>query len=179
MIPLTPPTQKFILHWGEMGERWGVNRTVAQIYALLYMSPDALTAEEISEALSIARSTVSTGLRELQNWGVVKSVQMLGERCERFTTLADIWEMFRMIVDERKRRELDPTLRVLHETLNDLDPGDESLAYPRQRLSAMLELFDLGSTLYAQVQTLPTSTLIRLAKMSDLIRKILGLLPGS
>src|SRR5512143_3755443 len=107
MSDLTPLTQKFIVHWGEMGERWGINRTVAQIHALLYISPEPLNAEEISDTLSVALSTVSAGLKELQNWGIIKAVHGLGKRTERFETMGDVWEMARVIVDMRKRRELD------------------------------------------------------------------------
>src|SRR5512147_2286751 len=110
MAELTPVMQKFILRWGEMGNAWGVNRTVAQIYALLYLSARPLTAEEISDTLAVARSTVSTGLHELQGWGIVKVVHVLGDRRDHFEAMSDVWEMFRAILRERKNRELDPLL---------------------------------------------------------------------
>src|ERR1700677_4616329 len=113
MNALTPVQQKFILHWGEMGTRWGINRTVAQIHALLYISPKPLQAEEISEALGVARSNVSTSLRELQGWGIVKIVHVLGDRRDHFESMKDVWEMFRVILDQRKKRETDPTLALL------------------------------------------------------------------
>ncbi|HET6929726.1 MAG TPA: MarR family transcriptional regulator, partial [Candidatus Acidoferrum sp.] len=110
---LTPVAQKFILHWGEMGTKWGINRTVAQVHALLFLSPKPLPADEISETLSVARSNVSTSLRELQGWGIVSLVHVLGDRRDHFQTTKDVWEIFRTVSEERKRREIDPTLRVL------------------------------------------------------------------
>src|SRR5579872_3587697 len=114
---LSPAAQKFILHWGEMGTRWGVNRTVAQIHALLFLSPKPLEAEEIARTLSVARSNVSTSLRELQGWRIVRSVSVLGDRRQHFESMKDVWEMFRIIVEERKRREFDPTIAVVRECL--------------------------------------------------------------
>src|SRR6202140_1831592 len=110
---LSPVAQKFILHWGEMGTRWGINRTVAQVHALLFLSPQPLPADEISTTLAVARSNVSTCLRELQGWGIVRVVHVLGDRRAHFESLKDVWEIFRIVSEERKRREIDPTLRVL------------------------------------------------------------------
>src|SRR5713101_2832054 len=129
MPHLSPVAQKFILHWGEMGARWGVNRTVAQVHALLYLSPRPLHAEEISKTLAVARSNVSTSLRELQSWRIVRVVHVLGDRRDHFESNKDIWEMFQIILDERKRREIDPTLRVLQECVAALGRADASDAY--------------------------------------------------
>src|SRR5512147_2056462 len=107
MKALTPIQQRFILHWGEMGTRWGINRTVAQVHALLYLSPDPLPADEITSLLAVARSNVSTSLKELQGWGIVRLVHVMGDKRDHFETLRDVWEMFRIILDERKRREID------------------------------------------------------------------------
>jgi len=120
MPQLTLTMQRFILHWGEMGSTWGINRTVAQIYAILYLFPDPLTAEDISETLSLARSTVSAGLHELQSWGIIRTVHILGDRRDHFETMSDVWDMFRVILRERKRREIDPTLEVLRESVSTL-----------------------------------------------------------
>src|SRR3989441_8959669 len=117
MERLSPVATKFILHWGEMGTRWGINRTVAQIDALLFLSPSPLNAEDIADALSVARSNVSTSLRELQGWGIVKIVHVLGDRRDHFESLKDVWEMFRIVLDERKKREIDPTLNVIRECI--------------------------------------------------------------
>ena len=104
MTQLSSVQQKFILHWGEMGTRWGINRTVAQIHALLFLSPQPLNAEQISETLGVARSNVSTSLKELQGWGIVKLVHVLGDKRDHFESMKDVWEMFRVVLDERKRR---------------------------------------------------------------------------
>src|SRR2546427_375493 len=116
-MELDPLVQKFILHWGEMSTRWGINRTVAQIHALLYISPQPLHAEEIADTLNVARSNVSTSLRELQGWRIVKLVHVLGDKRDHFETMKDVWEMFRIVMDERKRREIDPTIALLEECL--------------------------------------------------------------
>ena len=115
MAPISPVTQQFILHWGEMSSRWGINRTVAQIHALLYLSPEPLNAEQIAGALSVARSNVSTSLRELQAWGIVRVVHLLGDRRDHFETMEDAWQMFQVILEQRKRREIDPTVATLTE----------------------------------------------------------------
>src|SRR5438552_16988733 len=112
-MELTPLIQKFILHWGEMGTRWGINRTVAQIHALLYLSPKPLTAEEIADLLAVARSNVSNSLKELQGWGIVRIVHVMGDRREQFESIKDVGEMFRVILEQRVTREVDPTLVML------------------------------------------------------------------
>src|ERR1700691_1728914 len=136
-MPLTPIEQKFILHWGEMGTRWGINRTVAQVHALLYVSPRPLHAEEISTTLAVARSNVSTSLRELEGWRIVRVVHVLGDRRDHFETLSDVWEIFRIVAEERKRREIDPTLRVLQECVADLQKNKSGSGYTRERLEEM------------------------------------------
>src|SRR5438445_2537861 len=110
MPTLTPIQQKFILHWGEMGTRWGINRTVAQVHALLYISPKPLNAEEIADTLTVARSNVSNSLKELQAWGIVRIVHVMGDRRDHFESLKDVWELFQIILNERKRREIDRTV---------------------------------------------------------------------
>jgi DNA-binding transcriptional regulator GbsR (MarR family) len=110
---LSHVAQKFILHWGEMGTRWGINRTVAQIHALLFISKKPLSAEEIAATLEVARSNVSNSLRELQNWGIVRVVHILGDRRDHFESMKDVFEMFRVITRERKKREIDPTRQTL------------------------------------------------------------------
>src|SRR5678815_1007135 len=117
MTQLSPVQQKFILHWGEMGTRWGINRTVAQIHALLDLAPQPLNAEQISETLGVARSNVSTSLKELQGWGIVKLVHVLGDKRDHFESMKDVWEMCRVVLDERKRREIDPTLKMLRDCI--------------------------------------------------------------
>src|ERR1700712_4558731 len=111
-MELKPITQHFILHWGEMGTRWGVNRTVAQIHALLYLAGKPMHAEEISETLNIARSNVSNSLKELMSWHLVKRVHVLNDRRDHFETLADVWALFKIIAQERQERELKPTIHA-------------------------------------------------------------------
>ena len=175
-MELTPIAQRFIVHWGEMGERWGINRTVAQIQGLLYMSPEPLNAEEISATLSVARSTVSVGLHELETWGIVRAVRVLGDRTERFEVKGDVYEMFRCIVDYRKRREVDPTLQMLREALAELEAGQED-SHTQEKMSAMQELFETLDTLYQQAQKVPTRKIVRIARMGDIVSKILRLFP--
>src|SRR5213082_3245668 len=119
MTKLSPIQQKFILHWGEMGTRWGINRTVAQIHALLFLSPRPLNAEEIAQTLGVARSNVSTSLKELQGWGIVKLAHVMGDRRDHFESMKDVWEMFRLVLDERKKREIDPTIELLQECMTE------------------------------------------------------------
>jgi DNA-binding transcriptional regulator GbsR (MarR family) len=174
MADLTPVMKKVILHWGEMGSTWGINRTVAQIYALLYLSPRPLTAEEISETLALARSTVSTGLRELQSWGIIRVVHMLGDRRDHFEAMSSVWEMFRTILEERKHREIDPTLALLRESVAELKDEDTSDARTKERLEEMLDLFELITTIYQQVEQVPTETLVRIAKLGDSLDRVLS-----
>src|SRR5690348_6811037 len=133
-MPLTPVEQRFILHWGEMGTRWGINRTVAQVHALLFLSPKPLHAEEIANTLAVARSNVSTSLRELQGWGIVRVVHVLGDRRDHFESVKDVWEVFRIVAEERKRREIDPTLRVLQDCVNERTQSGPNSTYVHERL---------------------------------------------
>jgi DNA-binding transcriptional regulator GbsR (MarR family) len=148
-----------------MGSTWGVNRTVAQIYAILYLSPRPLTAEEISEGLAVARSTVSTGLHELQLWGIVHTVHVLGDRRDRYETIGDTWEMFRAIATERKRREIDPTLAALRDSVAGLESDPAATEYAAERVQEMLEVFETISDVYDQVENVPTETLVRIARL--------------
>ncbi len=174
MINITPTIEKFIIHWGEMGERWGINRTVAQIHALLYISPEPLNAEQISQMLSVARSTVSVGLRELQNWGIINEVHILGDRTDYYECMSDAWEMFRLIADRRIHNELDPTVILLREVVNQLENNSED-PDSKGRLNELLDVLDTASKLYEQAQKIPTKRIVRIAKMSDVVGKILGL----
>ena len=175
MIKLSPVAQKFILHWGEMGTKWGINRTVAQIHALLILSPTPLDAEEIAETLSVARSNVSTSLRELQGWGIVKVVHMMGDRRDHFESLKDPWEMFQIILTERKRREIDPTMTMLKECMSEAEKSGPSEAETKKRLADFMEFFETMTTCYEQMRRLPTPALVKFVKASDKIRKVLGL----
>src|SRR5580692_6861634 len=142
-MELTPITRKFVLHWGEMGTRWGVNRTVAQIHALLFISPRPLDAEEISQTLEVARSNVSTSLKELQGWGIVRVVHVLGDRRDHFESMKDVWEMFQVVLDERKRREIDPTLAMLRECIAEAQGQKTHDPHTLERLEALRDFFEL------------------------------------
>jgi DNA-binding transcriptional regulator GbsR (MarR family) len=173
--PLAPVAEKFILHWGEMGTKWGINRTVAQVHALLFLSPKPIAADEIAETLSVARSNVSTSLRELQGWGIVRVVHVLGDRRDHFETLKDVWEIFRIVSEERKRREIDPTLRVLNECVQELQARAQNDAYTRERLESMLEFLSIMSGLFDEVLHMPASTLKSVGKLRG---KVITLLAG-
>ena len=173
--PLSAVAQKFILHWGEMGTRWGVNRTVAQVHALLFLSQRPMPADEIATTLSVARSNVSTSLRELQGWRIVRVAPVLGDRRQHFESMKDIWEMFRVILDERKKREIDPTIRVLHECVEEAGKAGPSEAYARKRIDEMLEFVLTIDALFQEFQHLPPSAARGLLKLRGRVKK---LLPG-
>jgi len=173
MVMLTPVMEKFVLHWGEMGTRWGVNRTVAQIHALLYITEQPLNAEEIAEALSVARSNVSTSLRELQSWQLVRTVHVLGDRRDHFETHSDVWEMFRVVLEERKKREIDPTRRVLQECLGEAGGRSQQDQFTRKKLEEMLEFFDTASTWYDQVRKMSADNFVRFMKLGSKVSKLL------
>lgn len=172
MTYLPPIAQKFILHWGEMGMKWGINRTVAQVHALLYISEKPLNADEICEGLGVARSNVSNSLKELQNWGIVRIVHVMGDRRDHFESMSDVYEMFRVVLAERKRREIDPTLALLRACLAEVRPTKAD-ATIRERLSRLLEFFELGSTWYDQMSKVPTATLLKCVRLGEKIFKLL------
>lgn len=169
---LTPLQEKFILHWGEMGARWGINRTVAQIHALLFLSARPLNAEEIATTLDVARSNVSNSLRELQGWGIVRVTHILGDRRDHFESLKDVWEMFRIIVDERKKREADPVLGFLRDAVSEARKPGAADGYTRERLADMLQFFELMTGWVEQTRKLPTPALLRLVKAGDRIARM-------
>jgi DNA-binding transcriptional regulator GbsR (MarR family) len=152
-----------------------VNRTVAQIHALLYLSPEPMNAEEIASTLSIARSNVSTSLRELESWGIVRAIHLLGDRREHYQAMKDVWEMARVILDERKRREIDPTLSLLRECLHEVEGKPSPESDMRQRLEAMLEFVEMVTSLYTQVSALPTGAIRGLLSAQGKVRSLLTL----
>jgi DNA-binding transcriptional regulator GbsR (MarR family) len=174
MNTLTPVQRKFILHWGEMGTRWGVNRTVAQVHALLYLSPRPLNADDIVDALDVARSNVSTSLKELQGWGIVKLVHVVDDKRDHFDSMKDVWEMFRVVLDERKKREFDPTMRMLHECIDDAEDKatDE---YTLERLRELYRFFETTTAWYVQVRRWPTAAMFKFMKLGDKVLKVLGI----
>ena len=171
---LSPVQQKFILHWGEMGTRWGVNRTVAQVHALLYLSPEPLNADVIVETLAVARSNVSVSLKELQGWGIVKLVHVLGDKRDHFESMKDVWEMFRIVMDERKKREFDPTMRLLHDCIVEAEKDKATDDYTEERLRELYKFFETTTAWYASVRRWPTAALLKFMKAGDRVLKLVG-----
>lgn len=174
MAKLSPMAQRLVLHWGEMASRWGVSRTVAQIHALLYLSPRPLHAEDIAATLAIARSNVSTSLRELQAWGIVKVTHVLGDRRDYFATVADIWQLFRLILEQRWRREIQPTLVALDECLTELERSGSD-DHTRERLAELQAFFRTLESWYEQVRAMELAEVKRVARMGARVRGLLRL----
>lgn len=173
-MKLTPVMQKYILHWGEMGARWGVNRTVAQIHALLFLAPQPLPADTIAEALGVARSNVSTSLKELQSWGLIKVVHVMGDRRDHFEPLKDLWEMALVIMEQRKRRELDPTLTMLRQAVLDADGDRQTPKEVKERIANVLEFMETFTGWYEQMRSVPRPTLLKLMRLGTRVTKFLG-----
>ncbi|MES9947538.1 MAG: MarR family transcriptional regulator [Candidatus Thiodiazotropha sp.] len=173
-MKLTPVMEKYILHWGEMGTRWGVNRTVAQIHALLFLSSSPLNAEEITETLGVARSNVSTSIKELQAWKLVKVVHLLGDRRDHFETMKDPWELFYTIMEGRKQRELDPTVTVLRECVLEGEEDKETPKEVKQRMKDVLAFMETLDTWHGQIKLLPKATLQKLIKLGTRVQSFLG-----
>lgn len=171
-MKLNPVAQRFILHWGEMGSKWGVNRTVSQIHALLYLFGKPMPADEITETLEVARSNVSTSLKELQNWNLIHVVHVMGDRRDHFTTSGDVWELFRTVVRERKEREFDPTIGVLKDCLTSADLSMED-ATAQQRIKETLALMEAFSTWGEQMLKLEPATLMKVMKLGAKIQNLL------
>ena len=169
---LPPLIQSFVLHFGEMGSRWGINRTVGQIYALLYVSPDPLCAEQIVEALGISRSNVSMSLRELQGWNLVLLKHLPDDRRDFFTTPEDVWLILRTLAEERKKREIDPTLSVLREILMQ-QPRSADERFAQERMAEMHGLIERLTTWYDDVKQLETDRLATLLSLGSKITKLL------
>jgi len=165
--------QKFILHWGEMGARWGVNRTVAQIHALLFLANRPLAAEDIAEALVVARSNVSNSLKELQSWNLIRVTHLMGDRRDHFVALQDVWEIFRVIVEERKRREIDPTLTVLRECA--IEGGKDAALDTASltRMNEVLAFLEMLGASYDDYKHLPPPTLERMLKMGGKLARFM------
>mgnify|MGYP001263102623 CR=1 FL=1 len=173
-MELKPISERFILHWGEMGSRWGVNRTVAQVHALLYLTGRPMDAETITMTLGVARSNVSNSLKELQAWNLVRTVHLKGDRRDHFETSTDVWELFKLIVAGRRQREVDPTIAALQECLanpaiDDEEPGT------RQRIEETLQFIEIGSALADEMLHYKPDTLMKAlgvgARISQKIRR--------
>jgi len=169
---LAPLTQRFVLHFGEMGSRWGINRTVGQIYALLYVSPRALNADDIGEALAFSRSNVSMGLKELQSWNLVRLQHLPNDRREYFQAPEDVWAIFRTLAEERRKREIDPTLSMLRDALME-KPSNEDDIHAQARMKQMHDLVELMTCWLADMQKMDSATLASLMKMGSQVQKLL------
>jgi DNA-binding transcriptional regulator GbsR (MarR family) len=174
MSMLDQTKEKFILHWGEMGSLWGINRTMAQVHALLFISPEPLSANDIMDELQISRGNVSMALRELIAWGIASRMHIKGERREYYTTEKDVWKMFRIIARERKKREVDPTIVVLRDSVADLQQMPDSEGqYEREQLKNLLDFFETGVEVYEDLEAqTPNSILKLLGKTLRLKREL-------
>ena len=173
-MKLTPVMQKYILHWGEMGTRWGVNRTVAQIHALLFLASNPLNAEEIADTLGVARSNVSTSLKELQSWGLVKITHVMGDRRDHFESQKELWDIFLVIIEERKKREIDPTLTMLRDCVLESEKDSKTPDDVKTRMRNTLEFMELLSGWYDQMKKLPQPTLVKIMKLGAKIQSVIG-----
>jgi DNA-binding transcriptional regulator GbsR (MarR family) len=175
MSELNEIKEKFILHWGEQGSLWGINRTMAQVHALLFVSPEPLSANQIMEELQISRGNVSMALRELMAWGLVSRVHIKGERREFYTTEKDVWMMFRIIARERKRREVDPTIEVLRESVNRLNQmSDAEGKYEREQIKNLLDFFETGVEVYKDLETQSPTSILKLMGKALQVRQMLS-----
>jgi DNA-binding transcriptional regulator GbsR (MarR family) len=171
---LTPLVRSFVSHFGEMGSRWGINRTVGQIYALIYVSSRPLNADEMAESLEFSRSNVSMGLKELQAWRLVQLRHQPGDRREYFEAPGDAWEVFRTLAEERRRREIEPTLTMLRNALLE-EPTTPEDRIAQQRMKGMHDLIELMTRWFDDVQRLDAETLAQLMKMGAKVQRLLEL----
>lgn len=175
MKAISKVEQRFILHWGEMGTQWGINRTVAQIHALLFIAKEPLDAETISNVLGVARSNVSTSIKELLGWGIIRRVHKMGDKRDHFESIQDVWELFRLVLDERKKREIDPTLSVLRQCLIEAEDDGETSAHTRSRLKELTQFLETTTGWYAMISRWPAKAIHGLFRMGDKLRRQLNL----
>lgn len=172
--PLPPAMTRFILHWGDLGGQWGVNRSVAQIHALLYLSEEPINAEQIAEVLGLARSNVSTSIKELLNWRLIHRVPMLGDRRDHFAAETDIWEMVTRIARGRKAREIDPAEAALKAATTEADADQSVSPVARERLHAMLDFVNTMARWHDEMIGLPKSTLLTFITMGSKVTRFLS-----
>ena len=171
---MTPIVEKFVLHWGEMGSRWGVNRSVSQIHGLLYLTQKPMTAEQICEELNIARSNVSNSLKELQSLGLVHKAHAIGDRRDHFSALKDVQETFNVIVESRKKREIDPTLSILRNLADQAAREKATDPHVKQQIGNMLHFVDQMSDWYEDVKKVPNETLMKMFGLGSRIIRVIG-----
>ena len=169
---LPPLTQSFVLHFGEMGSRWGISRTVGQIYALLFLAEDPLNADDITEKLGFSRSNVSMGLKELSSWRLVKLQHKPGDRREYFSTPEDIWEIVRILAEERRKREIDPTLSMLRQALVET-PATPGERHAQDRMAEMHGLIEDLVAWYDDVKHLDSDRLAMLLSLGSKVTRLL------
>ena len=174
-MPVTdiPEAEAFILHWGEMGTHWGVNRSVSQVHALLYLSANPLHAEDICDTLGLARSNVSNALKELTGYGIVRRQHVSGDRRDHFVAETDLWNMLMRISAERKKREIDPTIAVLADLSSRLEAREDVPEHVRQRIGRMHEFIGTLAHWYDDVRRLPRPTLVALMKLGGRVARFL------
>lgn len=175
MVALSPAVERFILHWGDLGGQWGVSRSVAQIHALLYLSERPLTAEDIADSLGIARSNVSTSIKELLGWRLIRRVPVMGDRRDHFEAEVDIWEMLTRIAQGRKEREIDPAAAALRACVAEADGDSRISPVALKRLHAMLEFVEVLDRWYTQMLRVPSATLLTLIKMGSKVVNLVNL----
>lgn len=169
---MTPLVESFVAHFGEMGSRWGVNRTVSQIYALLFVSDTALNADDIADTLAISRSNVSMSLKELEAWRLVRLTRKAGDRREYYSTLGDVWDIFRAVAAERRRREVEPTLTMLRASLL-AKPETDTDVHAQRRIREMHDLTELANNWFDELQRLSPESLLQLMKLGARVQKVL------
>lgn len=173
-MQMTPLVAQMVRHWGEMGSRWGISRSMAEVHALLHFSARPIPADEIAQLLQIARSNVSGCLKELQAWGVIRMVHLPEDRREHFESINDVWRLFEVLLDERKRREMDPTLKALRECSAQNNQTGQDSEETRRRLAEMLDFFEMMDGWYGEVRRLPMQSRVRLVKAASLLRSWIG-----
>jgi DNA-binding transcriptional regulator GbsR (MarR family) len=171
---MTPMIQAFILHFGEMGSRWGINRTVGQMYALLVLSPEPLSADQMAETLGFSRSNVSMGLKELQSWELVRLQHLPGDRKEYYSAPADVWDIAKTLIEQRRKREMDPTLSTLRGLLLG-NAASEEEKFAQKRMQEMHDLIEMLTLWTTEIQRLDGDRLHKLLKLGTNIGKVLDL----
>ena len=171
---MSPMIQACVMHFGEMGSRWGINRTVGQMYALLVLSAEPLTADQIAESLGFSRSNVSMGLKELQSWELVKLQHIPGDRKEYYSAPAEIWDIAKTLMEQRRKREIDPTLSTLRDLLMTKPAGAEE-KYAQQRMREMHDMIEMLTKWTMEIQRLDATRLQKLLKLGNNLGKVLDI----
>ena len=171
-MDLPPLTQSFVLHFGEMGSRWGFNRTVGQIYALLFLSARPLNADDMVDQLGFSRSNVSMGLKELMGWNLIRLVHLPGDRRDHFATPDDLWTILRTLIEERKKREVDPTLSVVRELMMQT-PSNAAERHAQGRMGELLGMIELLMKWYDDVKRMDDRRIQKLLALGAKVQKVL------